>query len=57
MPEITYSEERMIALLDNAEGRFLLAASSAITAMEAADLLSRAAIERKIEQGRIEPVS
>ena len=56
MPEITYSEERMIALLDNAEGRFLLAASSAITAMEASDLLSRTAIERLIEQGRIEEV-
>ena len=57
MPEITYSEERMIALLDNAEGRFLLAASRAITAMEEGPALSRASVERLIEQGRVEEAS
>lgn len=54
MPNILHSERRLLALLDTVESRLYTAALNAVTAIQESDSLSRARIERLIEEGRIE---
>ena len=54
MPTILHSEERLLDLLDTVESTLYAAALSAVTAIQQSGSLSRARIERLIEQGRIE---